>query len=93
LVNRKKMTDVLVTLLLVVAIIAIVYFLVKKFSVLVINAILGLIALFLLNFLHIMQWMGKPDLGYSIATVIICAVGGLPGICVLILLDILGITI
>lgn len=87
------MTDVLVTLLLVVAIIAIVYFLVKKFSVLVINAILGLIALFLLNFLHIMQWMGKPDLGYSIATVIICAVGGLPGICVLILLDILGITI
>ena len=87
------MTDVLVNLLLVVAIIAIVYFLVKKFSVLVINAILGLIALFLLNFLHIMQWMGKPDLGYSIASVIICAVGGLPGICVLILLNILGIII
>jgi inhibitor of the pro-sigma K processing machinery len=87
------MTDVLVTLLLVAAIIVVVYFLVKKFSVLVINAILGLIALFLLNFLHVMQWMGKPDLGYSIATVIICAVGGLPGICVLVLLDILGITI
>jgi hypothetical protein len=87
------MTDVLVTLLLVVAIIAVVYFLVKKFSVLVINAILGLIALFLLNFLHVMQWMGKPDLGYSVATVIICAVGGLPGICVLVLLDILGISI
>jgi hypothetical protein len=87
------MTDVLVTLLLVVAIIAVVYFLVKKFSVLVINAILGLIALFILNFLHVMQWMGKPDLGYSIATVIICAVGGIPGICVLVLLDILGVTI
>ena len=87
------MTDVLVTLLLVVAIIAVVYFLVKKFSVLVINAILGLTALFLLNFLHVMQWMGKPDLGYNLATVIICAVGGLPGICVLVLLDILGITI
>ena len=87
------MTDVLVSLLLVIAIIAVVYFLVKKFSVLVINAILGLIALFLLNFLHVMQWMGKPDLGYSIATVIICSVGGLPGICVLVLLDILGITI
>jgi len=87
------MTDVLVTLLLVVAIIAVVYFLVKKFSVLVINAILGLTALFLLNFLHVMQWMSKPDLGYNLATVIICAVGGLPGICVLVLLDILGITI
>ncbi len=87
------MTDLLVTLLLVVAIIAVVYVLVKKFSVLVGNAILGLIALFVLNFLHVMQWMGKPDLGYSVATVIICAVGGLPGICVLILLDILGISI
>jgi hypothetical protein len=87
------MTDILVTLLLIVAIIAVVYFLVKKFSVLVINAILGLIALFLLNFLHVMQWMGKPDLGYNLATVLICAVGGLPGICVLVLLDILGITI
>ncbi len=87
------MTDLLVTLLLVVAIIAVVYVLVKKFSVLVINAILGLISLFVLNFLHVMQWMGKPDLGYSVATVIICAVGGLPGICVLILLDILGISI
>jgi DMSO/TMAO reductase YedYZ heme-binding membrane subunit len=93
LVNREEMTDVLVTLLLVVAIIAVVYFLVKKFSVLVINAILGLAALFFLNFLHVMQWIGKPDLGYSIATVIISAVGGLPGICVLILLNILGITI
>jgi hypothetical protein len=87
------MTDVLITLLLVVAIIAVVYFLVKKFSVLVINAILGLTALFLLNFLHVMQWIGKPELGYNLATVIICAVGGLPGICVLVLLDILGITI
>jgi len=87
------MTDVLVTLLLVVAVIAVVYFLVKKFSVLVVNAILGLIALFILNFFHVMQWIGKPDLGYSIATVIICAVGGIPGICILILLSIFGITI
>jgi hypothetical protein len=87
------MSDVLVTLLLVVVIIAIVYFLVKKFSVLVINAIVGLLALFILNFLHVMEWMGKPDLGYSIATIIICAVGGFPGICILVLLNILGITI
>jgi F0F1-type ATP synthase assembly protein I len=64
------MTDILVTLLLVVVVIAVVYFLVKKFSVLVINAILGPIALFLVNFLHIMQWIGKSDLGYGIATVV-----------------------
>jgi inhibitor of the pro-sigma K processing machinery len=87
------MTDMLVTLLLVAAVIIIAYFLVKNISVLIINAILGLTALVILNYLHVMQWIGKPDLGYSIATLIICAVGGLPGVCVLVLLDILGITI
>jgi len=83
----------LVTLLLVAAVVIIVYFLVKNISILIINAILGLTALVILNYLHVMQWIGKPDLGYSIATIIICAVGGLPGVCVLVLLDILGITI
>ena len=83
----------LVTLLLVAAVIIIVYFLVKNISILIINAILGLTALVILNYLHVMQWIGKPDLGYSIATLIICAVGGLPGVCVLVLLDILGVTI
>jgi inhibitor of the pro-sigma K processing machinery len=87
------MTDMLVTLLLVAAVIIIVYFLVKNISVLLINAILGLTTLVILNTLHVMQWIGKPDLGYSIATLIICAVGGLPGVCVLVLLDILGVTI
>jgi hypothetical protein len=87
------MSDALIAILIVVAIIAVVYYLVKKFSVLLINAILGIIVLFLLNFFHIMQWMGKPDLGYSLATIIICTVGGLPGVCILVLLNILGITI
>ena len=87
------MTDVLVAILLVVAIIAIVYYLVKKFTFLVINAILGIIVLFLLNSLHVMQWIGKPDIGYNLATIIICAVGGLPGVCILVLLNILGITL
>ena len=87
------MSAVLIAILLVVAIVAIVYYLVKKFMVLVVNAILGIILLFLLNFLHVMQWMGKPDLGYDIATVLISAIGGLPGVCILVLLDILGITL
>ncbi|HWS21488.1 MAG TPA: pro-sigmaK processing inhibitor BofA family protein [Methanoregula sp.] len=87
------MSDMLITILLVVATIAIVYYLVKNLMVLVINAILGLTVLVLLNYFHVMQWIGKPDLGYSLATIIICAVGGLPGVCILVFLDILGITI
>jgi inhibitor of the pro-sigma K processing machinery len=87
------MSDILVPILLVVAIVGITYYLVKKLMVLVINAILGMVLLFILNFFHIMQWMGKPDLGYSLVTIIICAVGGLPGALILVLLNILGIAI
>lgn len=87
------MSSVLVAILLVAAIVVVVYYLAKQFSVLIVNAIVGLVLLVVLNFLHIMQWMGKPDLGYDLATVLICAVGGVPGVCILVLLDILGITI
>ena len=87
------MSDILVPIILVVAIVAITYYLVKKLMVLVINAILGMALLFILNFFHVMQWMGKPDLGYGLATILICAVGGLPGALILVLLNILGITI
>lgn len=87
------MSSVLVAALIIIAILVIAYYLVKKISVLVINAILGLLFLFCLNFLHVMEWIGKPDLGYSLATVLICAIGGLPGVLILVLLDILGITI
>jgi inhibitor of the pro-sigma K processing machinery len=87
------MTDILVAIILVVAIVAIVWYLLKQITALVINAVLGIICLFLINFLHVMQWMGKPDLGYSLATVLICCIGGLPGVGILVLLSILGFSI
>jgi hypothetical protein len=88
-----NMSAVLVTIMIVVAVVAIVYYLVKKLSVLLINAVLGLILLFSLNFFHMMNWIDKPDLGYSLATILICGVGGLPGVVILVLLSILGINI
>jgi inhibitor of the pro-sigma K processing machinery len=87
------MSDILITIVVVVAVVAIAYYLVKKFSILLINAILGLILLFILNFFQVMNWIGKPDLGYSLATLLICAVGGLPGVVILVLLSILGINV
>ena len=87
------MSDMLVTLLLVVTVIVVVYLLVKNITTLIVNAILGLTALVLINYFHVMQWIGKPDLGYSLATIIISAVGGLVGVGILVLLDIFGITI
>ena len=87
------MSDLLITILLIVAVIAIVYYLVKNLTILIINVILGLTALILINYFHVMQWIGKPDPGYSLATIIISAVGGLPGVGILVLLDIFGVTI
>ena len=87
------MSAILITLMVIVAVVAIAYYLVKKFSLLLINAILGIIFLFILNFFHVMNWIGKPDLGYSLATLLICAVGGLPGVAILVLLSILGINV
>lgn len=87
------MSAILVTIMVVVAVVAIAYYLVKKFSLLLINAILGIIFLFILNFFHAMNWIGKPDLGCSLATLLICAVGGLPGVVILVLLSILGINV
>jgi len=87
------MTSVIIAILLIVAIVAVVYFLVKQLSVVIVNAVVGLLLLIILNFLHVMQWMGKPDLGYDLATVLICAIGGVPGVCILVLLDILGVTL
>jgi inhibitor of the pro-sigma K processing machinery len=89
----ENMSAILIAIVLIVAIVAIAYYLIKKFSLLVINAILGIFLLFIMNFLHVMQWVGKPDLGYSLATILICAVGGLPGVLILVLLNILGITL
>jgi inhibitor of the pro-sigma K processing machinery len=87
------MSDIILAVILIVAILAIAYYLIKKMAVLVINAVLGLILLFVLNTLQVMQWVGRPDLGYSLATLIICGVGGLPGVLVLVLLNIFGVTI
>ena len=87
------MTSVIIAILLIVAIIAVVWYLVKSLSVVIENAVVGLILLIVLNYFHVMQWMGKSDLGYDLATVLICAIGGVPGVCILVLLDILGITI
>jgi hypothetical protein len=87
------MSAILITIMIIVAVVAIAYYLIKKFSVLLINAILGIIFLFILNFFHVMNWIGKPDLGYSLATLLICAVGGLPGVVILVLLSILGINV
>ena len=87
------MSDILLAVVLIVAILIIAYYLLKNLAVLAVNAVLGLLFLFILNFFHVMQWVGRPDLGYSLATLVVCGVGGLPGVLVIVLLNIFGVTI
>jgi hypothetical protein len=68
-------------------------YVVTNFRQLVINTIIGLITLLIVNFFHLMQYAGRPDIGFDWITVIICALAGLPGALLLIILSLAGITL
>ncbi|MDD1713493.1 MAG: pro-sigmaK processing inhibitor BofA family protein [Methanoregulaceae archaeon] len=80
-------------ILVIIIFVAIALFVIKNVAHLVINAIVGLITLFIVNFFHLMQYAGRPDIGYDWITVIICALAGLPGAILVIILSLLGITL
>jgi inhibitor of the pro-sigma K processing machinery len=85
--------DILLVLVFVIILAALIYYIAKQVMVLIINGVLGLLTLFFINFFQVMSWVGRPDLGYSLATILVCAVGGLAGAIILILLNIVGITV
>jgi hypothetical protein len=80
-------------ILVVIIFVAVALFVIKNIVHLIINAIIGLITLFIVNFFHLMQYAGKPDLGYDLITIIICALGGFLGALLVIVLALLGITV
>jgi len=84
---------VFVLVLVVIAFAAVAYFVVRNIVHLAINAIVGLLALFLINTFHLMQLAGKPDIGVDWITVIICALAGLPGAVLLVVLGLFGLTL
>ncbi|KUG20230.1 MAG: pro-sigmaK processing inhibitor BofA family protein [Methanomicrobiaceae archaeon] len=87
------MIEALLVIVLAVAIAAVIYYLLRKGVVLVINAAVGLLTLFLLNTFEVMSMVGAPDIPITLTTVIVCAFGGLPGAIVLVLLHLFGITL
>ncbi len=84
---------IVVLFLVIIAFAAVVYFVIRNIAHLVINSIVGLLTLFLVNYFHLMQYAGKPDIEVSWITVIICALAGLPGAILLIVLALFGITL
>ncbi len=87
------MMEGIFAILLAVAIAAAVYYFMKKAMTLVINAVAGLATLWLLDHFSVLAWFGAPDIPINLVTILICALGGLPGALILVLLHIVGITI
>ncbi|MBC2707517.1 MAG: hypothetical protein HF975_14360 [ANME-2 cluster archaeon] len=67
-----------------------VYYFFKVVKYLVVNSIVGLILLFISNFL-----LGMLNMGFSVdinwVSILICAVGGIPGVIIVILLGFLNV--
>jgi hypothetical protein len=87
------MIETIITIAVVIAVAALLYYFVKEGTTLIINAVVGLICLYLINTFHLMGYIGGTDLAISWATVIICALGGVIGVVLLILLNLMGITV
>jgi pro-sigmaK processing inhibitor BofA len=53
------------------------------------NSVVGVVALFVLNWLHVFS----PGVPITLGTVLVCAFGGLPGVAALVALHLLGLDI
>ncbi|QSZ67641.1 sigmaK-factor processing regulatory BofA [Methanofollis aquaemaris] len=84
-------TILLIVLMIVVA--AVLYYFLKEGMKLVINAVVGLVVLYLINLFGLMSYIGGSDLSITWASVIICALGGVIGVVLLVVLDLVGITV
>jgi len=81
----------LLALILVVVIAFVLYKVVKSVTGLIINAVVGVILLWLINLLDLMQLVGRPDIPINLITVLICAIGGVFGVLITVVLHLLGI--
>jgi hypothetical protein len=84
------MIETIIVILFAIGIAAAIYYFLKKASTLVVNAVVGLIALFVVNQLNI---LGMGDVPITWVSVVVCAFGGLPGAALLIVLNLVGITL
>jgi hypothetical protein len=87
------MIETLLLILVAIGVAVVLYYTLKKATVLIINAVVGLVTLFLLNFFNILSLAGAPDIEINLATVLICAFGGLPGAVLLVVLHLVGFPI
>ena len=84
------MIETVLTLGIAIVIAVALWFFLKNVTKLIINSVVGFVMLLAFNFFNI---FGMGDIPLSIASVLICALGGIPGFVVLLLLNAVGITV
>lgn len=65
-------------------------FVLKDIVKIVINSILGLLILFCVNYFDLMAYVGRPDIPYTPVNIILCALGGIPGSLIVIIMQLVG---
>lgn len=80
----------LLALILVIVIAFVLYRLVKSVPWLIINAVVGVILLGVINLIGLMDMVGRPDIPINIITVLVCAIGGVFGVIITLVLHLLG---
>ncbi len=67
------------------------YFALHSITKVIINSILGLVLLFIVNYTHLLGYFGFSNITITWLTVLICALGGIPGAILVIILHLLGV--
>jgi hypothetical protein len=68
-------------------------FVLKDIVKIIINSILGLLILFIVNYFDLLGYVGKPDIPYTPVNILLCALGGVPGALITIIIQLTGTSI
>ena len=84
------MVSEILVIVLAVAVAVVLIWLFKRLALLVLNAVTGLATLYVVNQFNLLGYLGAASIGFTPASILICAFGGIPGALVLIILSLLG---
>ena len=84
------MIDTLITVLIAAGIVIVLWYFLKNVTTLIVNSIVGIVTIIIISQLNI---LGMDSFTLTWGAVLVCALGGLPGAILLIVLNFAGISI
>jgi inhibitor of the pro-sigma K processing machinery len=65
-------------------------FILKDIVKIIINSILGLLIVYFVNYFDLLAYVGRPDIEFTPVNILLCAIGGIPGALIVIILQLTG---